>query len=69
MDITTCLLGSFYIMRSIFRFSNYFTNYLFNNEIIILTKNYYTEKKYLFGLTFILIAIFRQVQLPLSSLK
>jgi len=36
MHINTYILGSFYIMRSLFRFSNNFTNYLFNNNIINL---------------------------------
>ena len=39
MELTTCIIGSFYIMRSIFRFSNYCTNYFFNNKIIDLPKN------------------------------
>lgn len=36
MNITTYILGSFYIMRSIFRFSHHFTNYLYKHEIINL---------------------------------
>ena len=36
MQLTTYLLGSMYVMNSIFRFSNYMTNYLFNNNIIDL---------------------------------
>jgi hypothetical protein len=36
MNITTYIFGSLYIMRSIFRFSDYLTNYLFNNNIINL---------------------------------
>jgi len=36
MHITTYILGSLYIMRSIFRFSEYFTSYLFNNNIVNL---------------------------------
>ena len=36
MHITTYILGSFYIIRSLFRFSNYVTNYLYKNEIIKL---------------------------------
>jgi len=36
MNIVTYILGSLYIMRSVFRFSNYFTSYLFNKNIIQL---------------------------------
>ena len=36
MKLLTCLLGSVYIMRSIFRFSYHFTNFLFTNNIIDL---------------------------------
>ena len=50
MRLFTILVGSFYITRSIFRFSENFTNYLFNQKIIELpiTKiekinDYYTE--------------------------
>ena len=36
MNLTTYVLGSLYIMRSIFRFSNYLTNYLYRSDIINL---------------------------------
>lgn len=36
MNLNTYLLGSFYIMNSIFRFSDYITNCLFTNKIINL---------------------------------
>jgi hypothetical protein len=36
MNLNTYLLGSFYIMNSIFRFSDYITNSLFTNKIINL---------------------------------
>jgi len=36
MNLTTCIMGSFYIMMSIFRFSHYTTDYLFSNNIIEL---------------------------------
>jgi hypothetical protein len=36
MHITTYILGSLYIVRSIFRFSEHFTSYLFNKNIIDL---------------------------------
>ena len=36
MHITTYILGSLYIMRSLFRFSDNFTNYLFTKNIINL---------------------------------
>ena len=36
MNLTTYILGSLYIMRSVFRFSNYLTNYLYKNDIINL---------------------------------
>ena len=36
MNITTYLLGSLYIMMSIFRFSDNITTYLFDNNIINL---------------------------------
>jgi hypothetical protein len=36
MNIITYILGSLYVMRSIFRFSDNFTSYIFNNNIINL---------------------------------
>ena len=36
MQLTTYIIGSFYITLSIFRFSDHFTNYLFKNNIITL---------------------------------
>lgn len=36
MNLTTYILGSFYVMRSIFRFSHTTTNYLFKKNIIEL---------------------------------
>ena len=36
MYLLTYIFGSFYIMRSIFRFSEHFTEYLFKNDIIDL---------------------------------
>ena len=36
MQFTTYLLGSFFIMNSIFRFSNHFTEYLFKHKYINL---------------------------------
>ena len=36
MKLITCIIGSFYITRSIFRFSENFTKYLFNQHIVDL---------------------------------
>lgn len=36
MNLTTYIIGSLYIMQTIFRASHYFTNYLFKNNIISL---------------------------------
>ena len=43
MNIKTYILGGLYITRSIFRFANYFTNYLFSNNIINLSKYKYEK--------------------------
>lgn len=43
MNITTYILGSAYIMMSIFRLSNNFTTYLFNNDIINLPLSKYEK--------------------------
>lgn len=43
MNISTYIIGSFYIVRSLFRFSEYFTNYIYSKKILDLPISKYEK--------------------------